>query len=182
MKFQRILWRIVATFVIGVSSTVHAQAFTNAFYTLVEGSSLVDECTFCGRPTILLPLRGTFELVALPPNPLFARYRLTNINWRAGGGVSPAYQLTGTGEYRVGGEVAVVQDLTLSLHINELTRNFTNATPLPVRSFPIITASLVQTQNTPAQTFTIELAAAPFREIWFSTTSGFTSAYNNLRG
>ncbi|MDH4241043.1 MAG: hypothetical protein OEW48_15910, partial [Phycisphaerae bacterium] len=32
-------------------------------YRLVEGSTLVDDCTICGRPTIQIPIRGSFWLI-----------------------------------------------------------------------------------------------------------------------
>src|SRR5256885_14535983 len=115
MKGQRIIFVLaLATMGWAGATSAGAQTFTNALYTLLEGSTLSDDCLFCGRPTITLPLRGTFELAALPSDPLFARYRMTNIHWHAGGSAAPSYDVTGTGEYRFGGEVAVVQDMTLA--------------------------------------------------------------------
>jgi hypothetical protein len=48
-------------------------------YTLVHGATWVDDCPICGRPTILLPLRGTFDLQWVREDPLFQYYALENI-------------------------------------------------------------------------------------------------------
>ena len=51
---------------------MHAQAFTQSpangqvwKCVLLEGSYLIDDCPACGRPTILQPMRGSFDLLAL---------------------------------------------------------------------------------------------------------------------
>jgi hypothetical protein len=52
---------------------------------------------------------------------------------------------------------------------------FTNSTATLERLLPMMDVTVVQTNGTPGQTFTLRLAAAPVREIWFSTVAGFTS-------
>jgi len=66
-----------------------------ARYTLIDGAALTDDCPICGRPALVLPLRGTFDMQ--------------------------------------------------------------------------------QTNGTPLQQLALELAAAPFHELWFSTNHGMTS-------
>ena len=93
-----------------------AQVTNEVAYTLLEGSTLLDDCLICARPTIVYPLRGTFSLVPLDANPLFTRYRMTNIALTANRGGAEQRDVAGTGLFQIGGEVAVVQELSL-IHI-----------------------------------------------------------------
>jgi hypothetical protein len=150
----------------------------SAHYRLVEGSSLVDDCLICDRPTLLFPLRGSFELAPLESNPLYASYLLTNVQFVSAAPGGTHYQITGSGSYRIGGEVAVQQTLSLALDIDDGSTNtfctFTNApgpNPLP---WPMIRASAVQTNGTLLHTYSVTLVTAPLQEIWFSTRQGLT--------
>src|SRR6266540_2130260 len=183
MKIERVIFcSMLTALALAGARRVEAQPFTNALYTLLEGSTITDECLICGRPPIIRPLRGTFELALLEEKFPFSRYRLTNIAWQAEGDAPFSYDVTGAGEYRIGGEVAVMQNMALDVQVNGQKRNFTNDSPLVERTFPLIDVSLTETQNTVFQFFSLKLVAAPVREIWFSTTGGFTSAFNNVRG
>jgi len=141
-------------------------------YRLIEGSQLVDDTKALGRPTLLYSLRGTFDLVLASENPLFSSYRLTNIVWTAGG--DPHYQVIGHGELSIGGEVAYLQNANLDLQINGRSVTLTNAVKTVGRRWPMIGISLNETPENPIQFYTIDLRAAPLREIWFSTASGLT--------
>jgi hypothetical protein len=173
---------MLAALALASGRRVEAQPFSNALYTLLEGSSITDDCLICARASIIRPLRGTFELAFVDESPLFTRYRLTNIAWHADGDAPFKYDVTGTGEYRFGGEVAVVQQMALDVQVNGQKRIFTNDFAMVGRGFPLLQVSLTQTQNTLIQFFSLNLVAAPVREIWFSTTGGFTSAFGNVRG
>jgi hypothetical protein len=144
-------------------------------YVLLEGSSLVEDCPICGRPTILQPMRGTFELVQTHADPLVVRYQIQNVSWFAGSDSTRPYRVSGEGTYRVGGEVAVTQEAQLQVDINNVTARFTNEFTAPVRAWPMIDLTLMQANGTFTQTYTLRVLAAPVREIWFSTGSGFTS-------
>ena len=87
----------------GAASTNRA----TAAYILLEGSYLVDDCPVCGRPTILQPMRGTFELVLQEENPLFTRYLVRNVSFQAGSSNGWLYKVKGDGSYQIGGEVAL---------------------------------------------------------------------------
>ena len=159
-----------------------AQLKQRICYTLLEGSSFVDDCLVCGRPTILEPLAGTFDLVLLQDTPPYTRYAIENVNfstqssWRE-------RRITGAGTYVRFEEFARVQDLTLAVDVKDQFTNrpafFTNGTPVATQPFPLIRARLTETNGTLLQTFWIELFAAPVREIWFSTARGFTSTNRN---
>jgi len=150
-----------------------------AAYILLEGSYLVDDCPVCGRPTILQPMRGTFELVLQEENPLFSRYSVRNVSFQAGNSAGWLYTVKGGGTYQIGGEVAIQQQMTLQADINNGYTNklcyFTNVIEAIERRWPMIKISLTQTNGTFTQVYELDLVAAPAREIWFSTTSGFTA-------
>ena len=147
-------------------------------YRLIEGSTLTDDC-YCGRPAIQRRLRGSFQLRRLDENPLFTRYTVEDIAFRAGTPPDPHYQVTGHGTYQVGGEVALQQEMILELQIDDgLTNRFcllTNVSPAVSRLWPMLEVSLDQSNKTVIQFYDLDLKAAPFREIWYSTAGGLTS-------
>lgn len=158
-----------------------AQDFQRATFQLLGGSMLYDDCPICGRPTIAYNLRGTFDLILKEENPLFAVYVMTNIQFRATGGAG-GYTIKGSGQYQVGGEVAVRQELKLDLFLDSQPVSFTNDTPATDKRFPLISVQATETTPTLLQVFTMTLIAAPAREIWFSTVNGFTPASGGPRG
>jgi hypothetical protein len=113
----------------------------------------------------------------LEANPLFNRYAVQAIAFSAGGLPGLTYKVTGRGTFQIGGEVAVVQAMSLEVEIdNGTTRTLcyvTNTSGLVERLWPMLKIQLTQTNGTPTQVYQLELAAAPLREIWFSTANGF---------
>src|ERR1035441_1557638 len=89
------------------------------FYTLVDGSQLLDDCPICDKLSIPLPMRGTFQLRLLAQGPIYASYALENISFQAGSPGGIIYQATGQGLYEFGGEVANLQSLSLTLLIDD---------------------------------------------------------------
>ncbi len=146
-------------------------------YLLLHDSYLVDDCPVCGRPSIREPLRGAFELRLIEINPLFSRYAVENLNFTAGS--NRTYTIKGSGNFQIGGEVALVQQMELELEINDglATRvcHLKNPSPAVTGRWPMITLTLEQADGTFTQNYTLHLAAAPLREIWFSTALGFTA-------
>ena len=177
------LFWLAALMLLLTGSNLFSQPLPNQTWlcTLVEGSQLVDECPPCDRIPIVEPLRGTFELTFLDDNSLFTRYRVHDIAFVAAANIGRTYKVTGEGIYSIGGEVAVLQDLKLQVWIDDGLSNklcfFTNAFPAIDRLRPMISSTVDQTNGTFAQTYHLTLEAAPLREIWFSTASGFTSAH-----
>jgi len=144
-------------------------------YTLLPDSQLIDDCTICGRPTIPIPMRGTFELQWVDENPLFNTYIVTNIDFEAATGAN-TYKVSGRGSYQFGGEVALRQEMFLTTTVDDGTTNrvcyFTNDSPVVERRWPMLRVALTQT-NGGIQLFRMEIAAAPVVEIWFSTANSF---------
>jgi len=156
-----------------------AQLGHRVAYTLLEGSYLVDDCPVCGRPTIELPLRGTFDLVLVQDTAPYTKYAVENIDFVAGPGSSLERHLTGNGSYVRFEEFAVLQDMDLATQIKDSFTNraafFTNDTRVVDQPFPLLQVNLTQTNGTLLQLFSLRLFAAPVREIWFSTSRGFSS-------
>jgi hypothetical protein len=88
-------------------------------YKLVKGSTYQEGCFDpCACPlTMEIPMRGTFRLTYLAYDGLFTHYAVDGVRWRAYFG-SATRHITGAGMYRIGGEVAVQQQLELELIID----------------------------------------------------------------
>ena len=146
-------------------------------YLLVNDSYLLDDCPVCDRIPIQEPLRGTFNLRLLDQNPIFTRYALEDIAFTAG--PTRTYTVKGSGTFEIRGEVAVILEMFLQVDINDgvtsKTCYFTNTTTTMNRPWPMIDITMGQTNGTVGQVYTLRLAAAPVREIWFSTVSSFTA-------
>lgn len=86
-------------------------------YELLEGSTFVDDCLPCMRPTIPVPIRGTFLLGEIegPPNPI-STYVVDAVDFSSTD-EPQSYRLTGWGFYRQGGEVALSQFMSLELAV-----------------------------------------------------------------
>jgi len=111
-------------------------------YTLIDGSQLIDDCPICDRPTIAVPMRGTFELRLDQVGPLSSLYAIENIHFKAGIPNGPSYTVQGTGIYRITGEVAVTETITLEVQIDNGFTNFlcffTNAPGSIARFWPMV--------------------------------------------
>jgi hypothetical protein len=144
-------------------------------YLLLNDSYLVDDCLICGRPTIQVPMRGSFSLRLIEENVLSARYAVENVQLKTG---DWPYRVTGGGTLEIGGEVAMTLHMALQVTIDDGFTNkvcyFKNTTGTINRLWPMMDINLNQTNGTFTQTYTLRIAAAPVREIWFSTVSGFT--------
>jgi len=152
-------------------------------YTLIEGSQLTDDCPICDRIPIVVPMRGSFEMRLLEEGPLFTSYAIEDISFHAGNSYGFSYKVTGQGVFEIGGEVALVQKLYLDLKIDNGATNdpcyFQEPTNRVPARWPMLREGVDQTNGTMVQQYHLEIAAAPFREIWFSTASNFTAGIWN---
>jgi hypothetical protein len=141
-------------------------------YTLLDGSYFIDDCLICGRPTIEQTLSGTFDLVLLLDAGTVRQYAVRNIDFTTGPGPHGKAHITGSGTYQIFAEFAVLQDMELATKIEDDFTNqvayFTNDSRTVQRPFPLIQISLTQTNGRLIQTFSLQLNAAPLRELWFS--------------
>lgn len=109
-------------------------------YTLRSRSTYQEGC-FGLCDCVLYPesrITGTFALALEDSNPLFTTYAVSDVDWHSFAGAQPRH-LTGKGVYRVGGEVAVTQQLELDLMINEEPPEHFDSLMVPGGStFPLI--------------------------------------------
>jgi hypothetical protein len=108
--------------VIAAAATVPARAQTKpeTLYSLNEGSSFEQGCfPPCECPGMIdVPAQGTFLLMPTGFDGYFYTYAVRDVNWTVTlGGTSTL--VTGSGTYRVGGEVALQQELSLDLQVGE---------------------------------------------------------------
>jgi hypothetical protein len=160
--------------------TVSAQAPTSHpswTYLLLEDSSLLDDCPICDRISMPVPMRGTFNLRLIEETPISSRYVMEDLQWTAG---ERPYRVAGGGTLEIGGEVAVTLQMSLQVQIDDGSTNqdcrLTNTTWTLDRPWPMMDITVSQTNGTPARVYSLRLAAAPLREIWFSTAVGFHGA------
>ncbi len=162
----------------GISS---GQDFSQAQFRLLGGSLLTEGCLPCAGPTVVQSLRGTFELVFLESNPLVTTYAVTNLQFTTMGAVSRT--LTGYGLYTTGGEVAIQQQMTLLLSRDGAEPvEISNEVAGTDKAMPLIAVELRRSEPGSNLSLVLDLVAAPAREVWFSTTSGFTSSTGGPRG
>lgn len=177
MRFKHFAQLLFASF---VSLMVCTGAESRAVhYQLIDGSYLLDDCPVCARPSIQWPMRGSFEMRVVETGPFSTRYAIEKINFRAGGVDNP-YQFQGAGTLDVSSAFALLQTVELEGTITsafETNRaSFTNESRQFTRALPMIAVKMLQTNGTLAHTFTLQIYAAPFHEIWFSTASPFHGA------
>ena len=100
---------------------ISRMAPADVLYTLEPGSTFQQGCSGPCLCPITLPqeVTGTFLLVPAGSDPLFTNYQLNEVSWTvlAPDG-SAAHTITGQGTYKLGGEVALMEELTLDLNID----------------------------------------------------------------
>jgi len=138
-------------------------------YRLLHKSTFQQACTgpcLCA-PGPLQRTGGTFSLVEMERDPLFARYAITSANWQVRGDAATGaggHTITGSGFYRVGGEVAVQQQMSLELKIDaQAPAAFDSGLVSGGGTFPRIDIPFTSTEDACVIT-TIDLHAAPTRQ------------------
>ena len=145
-------------------------------YSLTGESVMLDDCAICGRAPLIVPLRGTLQLRLIEHGSAFSTYAIESISLRAKT-ERRTYTITGKGTYRIGGDRTFMQEASFELEIgNGFSTNtcyLTNAPATPIRGWPMLRVGAAQSNGTLIQRYSIEIAAAPFQEIWLSTAKGF---------
>src|SRR5947208_1116903 len=102
---------------IGAVSTP-ASAQTGTLYRLNEDSTFQQGCfPPCLCPIMIsVPVKGTFVLTPTGFDGLFITYAVTDVNWLVSTGGSNT-TATGSGTYKIGGEFALQQQLSLDLQV-----------------------------------------------------------------
>ncbi len=121
MRFRSGLMTLVPTLLVLRFATALAQAGDPGVtpYALDDSSTFEWGCFGpCACPVLEAPLRGTFDLRRQAPDPLFEHYAVTNVMWKVPA-VDGGLIITGSGEYKVGGEFAVQHELSLDLVVGD---------------------------------------------------------------
>ena len=153
-------------------------------YRLVEGSTLIDECTNCGRPPIPVPITGSFVFELTGSNPLFDFYAVRNLQFHGSLG-DRQYSGRLEGDYQIGGEVSYFQQMTLDGWVEELNPIAYDSGFVPVTEpLPWIVIDVKQVKpdpyGPPYQRYNLHLVAVPWPQVWFSTEVGFTSSDKSI--
>lgn len=91
------------------------EATACGFYTLTHDATYSHGCfDGCTCPVTGHPMRGAFRLVFVGFDPLFTNYRVENFEALVPRPIDPLL-LRGRGTFRIGGEVAVMQQMTLDV-------------------------------------------------------------------
>jgi hypothetical protein len=113
-------------------------------YRLDKGSTYQNGCFApCECPLLEeVPVRGTFVLTPAELNPLFTYYKVTDVNWTVSLG-DQELRLTGSGTYKIGGEFALQQQLSLDLKVGEgATQHFDSGLLAGPAPFPAIAVTV----------------------------------------
>jgi hypothetical protein len=87
-------------------------------------------------------LRGTYTLTLSSVGPLFTTYKVNDVNWVVPLGGQDT-RITGSGEYKVGGEVASQQQMTLKLTVGtEAPQTFDSGLVSGGQNFPAINITM----------------------------------------
>jgi len=112
-------------------------------------------------------------------DPLWRRFLLRDIDWTVGDGET-GIRLRGEGTLEVGGEVALVHRLRISLihsipgRPDEVVGFVSD--PVPGEGpWPRVDADLKEVDPTPFRVLSLHVASLPIRELWFSTAHGFAA-------
>jgi len=138
--------------VLFAAPTVSAQPSNDpSFYFLTPSSAFETGCFGpCECPVFTRGLQGTFVLQYLGSDPLYDNYAVRDVRWSVTDtNASAGIAITGSGSYKVGGEFAVQQQMSLDLSINGTAlRRFDSGLVLGGGDFPHIAIDISLHQNT----------------------------------
>jgi hypothetical protein len=116
---------LLTTLALAVTGAAAQTAVTDqrlpVIYRLLEKASTYQYGCFapCLCPILTeMPVRGTFVLIPAGSDGLFTSFRVAEVNWTVAFG-QPELRVTGSGTYKIGGEFALQQQLTLALKIGD---------------------------------------------------------------
>ncbi|MBP8604940.1 MAG: hypothetical protein KBI46_03735 [Phycisphaerae bacterium] len=143
-------------------------------YRLIEGSTLLDECLFCDRLSVPVPIRGTFWLVPKEPDMWFLHFAVRNLRFNSSRTDVRYFGLL-EGDYEIGGDFAFVHRMTLQGSINNNQGlSFDSGVVFPTMGLPWIEIELEQCKpDDPLHVFRLHLTAVPWPQVGFSTAAGF---------
>ena len=145
MRPSWVMSMMLATAALASAQLVRAQGTDAVLYTLGAPPSEFDWGCFapCMCPIFIRsPLTGAFTLRHVIDDPLFANYDVLDVHWRVEGASGPV-AVTGSGTYRRGGEVAVLEELAHDLSFDGgPPRHFDSGLRAPGAPFPEISTRI----------------------------------------
>lgn len=148
-------------------------------YILTESSAFLNDCEICGRPTFLLPMRGTFDLIFEGSANRYDFYSFTNINFDFTDQNKQTNHVSGTGSAKIGGDFAFTEvvnwKVTISNSETNETISMTNSSKGVFSAWPALKFDLREETKSFFRVYKINLQASPFRDLWFSTGTNFIS-------
>jgi len=132
-------------------------------YTIRKDSFFIDDCVICGKPTVPVPIEGSFLLGEIDSgaNPIVT-YIVRRLYARPREEPN-LYRITGSGIYHQGGEVALIQDISLRIRVNDVEGAILagGPDPVPVR-FPDLEFDALHTNpTTPVHVYSLHIVAVP---------------------
>jgi hypothetical protein len=157
----------VTAVLLAAAAPALAQTATDALpvlYRLDKGTGYEQGCF----PPCLCPVvfnetvKGTLVLTPAGVDPLFTNYTVTGINWMVTLGGTDTF-VTGSGTYRIGGEFALQQELTLDLKVGDnKVERFTSGLVTGPAPFPAIAITISMNNQTCYDTvFRIQASPVP---------------------
>lgn len=157
----------VLMLVLAASGQASAQTATDSLpvlYRMDKGSQYQQGCFDpCLCPVMFQePVKGTFVLTPSGVDPLFTNYAVTGINWMVTLGGTDTF-VTGSGTYRIGGEFALEQELTLDLKVGDNpVERFTSGRVIGPAPFPAIGVTISRNNQTCFDTvFRVQASPVP---------------------
>jgi len=151
----------------GMATSIHlanAQSGSGpVLYRLNPDSNLQRGCfPPCECPVMITePVKGTFLLTPIGFDGLFDQYAVSDVNWQFTNYDGTTTLITGSGTYKVGGEVALQQELSLYLQENGgKVEHFDSGLVQDSTSFPKINIT-ISTNGQFCFDTAIEVSAAP---------------------
>jgi hypothetical protein len=173
---------LVTCFVVGGgfgSGVARAQTATAAGPVLyaLDPTSMYEEGCFgaCTCPVTLSDsVVGTWVMTPAPPDPLYSNYDITAINWFL---PQQGLRVTGTGHYKIGGEFALMQELSLDLLIgDQAVQHFDSGLVQGGSDFPTVAIS-VALNGFSCHDTVFRLSASPNMALPVPYALGSTSQY-----
>ncbi len=152
-----------------------APATVRMVYELGPESSYSEGCV----PPCLCPIRrfeevsGSFAMLPTHTDPLFDYFQVESIGWVVSDGGEPLYQISGIGSYRIGGEVALTQQLQLDLFVNGIERQYDSGLVAGGGDFPVVSIAVAQGNECFDTSFRV--VAQPSRSASVSAIPALTS-------
>ena len=125
-------------------------------------------------------MRGTFDLTFNGSANRYDFYSITNIDFSFTDQNGLANRVTGGGSVKIGGDFAFQEIVQIQITISNSATNevvsMTNSSKGVLSAWPSIRFDLREETKSFFRVYKMDLRAAPFRELWFSTGINFTSS------